>query len=50
MYVKNIIVKPLMIIINQMFNVGVFPDQLKIPKVLPLYKTGDVSNFSKYVV
>ena len=36
-YIKNIIVKPIIIIINQMFKVGVFPDQLKISKVLPLY-------------
>ena len=47
-YVKNVIAKPLMIIINKIFELGVFPDQLKILKILPLYKKGDVSNFSNY--
>ena len=35
---KNVLVKPLTIIINQMIVTGIFPDQLKISKVIPLYK------------
>ncbi len=30
---KRIFIKPLAIIINQMFNTGIFPDQLKVAKV-----------------
>ena len=42
------IVKPLPIIINQMLSVGIFPDVLKISKVIPLYKKDDPVNFSNY--
>ena len=31
-----------------MSKLGIFPDQLKILKVLPLYKKDDDSNFSNY--
>ena len=36
-----IISKPLTLIINQMLNAGIFPDNLKIAKALPLYNIGD---------
>ena len=42
------IAKPLPIIINQMLSVGIFPDVLKISKVIPLYKKDDPVNFSNY--
>ena len=45
---KTFIVAPLTIIINQMFQVGKFPDLLKISKVLPIYKKDDDSLFSNY--
>ena len=45
---KTFIVAPLTIIINQMFQVGKFPDLLKISKVLPIYKKDDHSLFSNY--
>ena len=35
---KHVLVKPLTIIINQMIVTGIFPDQLNISKVIPLYK------------
>ena len=34
----NILIKPSTIIINQMLETGVFQDNLKIAKVIPLYK------------
>ena len=37
-FVKNVISEPLSIIINQMLKLGIFPDSLKISKVVPLYK------------
>ena len=36
-----ILVKPLTLIINQSLVTGIFPDQLKIAKVVPLYKKED---------
>ena len=46
--VADIIVVPLCRIINLSFSVGVFPDALKISKVIPLHKGGstqDLNNF-----
>ncbi len=34
---KHIFTKPLTIIINQMLNMRIFPDQLKIAKVVPIH-------------
>ena len=45
---KNVLVKPLTIIINQMIVTGIFPDQLKISKVIPLYKAKDQTILSSY--
>ena len=46
--IKDIIAEPLTIIINQMLNTGIFPDVLKISKVIPLFKKDDKSKFSNY--
>ena len=40
-HIKNEIIKPLTLIINQTLNTGVFPDKLKIATVLPIYKKGE---------
>ena len=44
----NVLVKPLTIILNQMIVTGIFPDQLKISKVIPLYKAKDQTILSNY--
>ena len=36
--IKHIILEPRTLIINQMINTGLFPDKLKIAKVIPIYK------------
>ena len=46
--IKDVIAPPLTIIINQMLNTGIFPDKLKISKVIPLFKKGDDKLFSNY--
>ena len=40
--------KPLTLIINQSLLTGIFPDRLKIAKVIPLYKKGDDSILDNY--
>ena len=46
--IKSVIINPLTLIINQMVETGIFPDVLKISKVIPIYKKGDVSLLSNY--
>ena len=47
-YIKDVVIEPLTIIINQMFNTGIFPDLLKISKVIPIYKKDDDKCFANY--
>ncbi len=42
------IAKPLAIICNKSFQTGIFPDDMKIAKIVPLYKSGDKQEFSNY--
>ena len=44
----NILIKPITIIINQMLETGVFPDKLKVAKVIPLFKKGDPTLLTNY--
>jgi hypothetical protein len=45
---KHIFIRPLTIIINQMLNTGIFPDQLKLSKVVPIHKKDDENLFTNY--
>ena len=45
---KNVLVKPLVIMINQMLNTGIFLSQRKISKVISLYKANDETLLSNY--
>ena len=42
------IVYPLSIMINQSLRNGIFPDKLKIAKVIPIHKKGDTDKFENY--
>jgi hypothetical protein len=46
--IKLAIAKPVTLIINQCFNTGVFPDLLKIAKILPIFKKDDDAVFDNY--
>ena len=43
-----VIVSPLVILINGFFSTGIFPDKLKIAKVVALHKKGSTDNLSNY--
>ena len=47
-FVIGCIVKPLTYICNLSLNTGIFPDRLKIAKVIPLYKSGEIHEVSNY--
>ena len=47
-YAATTISKPLMVIINQMLTNGIFPEKLKLAKVIPVFKSGDDQLFSNY--
>ena len=46
--IAPVISKPLTLLINQVLNTGIFPDKLKIAKVIPIYKKGDPQLFENY--
>ena len=45
---KDSLIKPLTLIINQILNTGVFPSQLKIAIVIPIFKKDDNKIFNNY--
>ena len=45
---KDSLIKPLTLIINQILYTGVFPSQLKIAKVIPIFKKDDNKMFNNY--
>ena len=46
--IKDIISEPLALLINQVFNTSIFPARLKLAKVIPLYKKGDIFSIENY--
>ncbi len=46
--IKTAILGPVTLIINQMLNTGIFPDKLKITKIIPIHKKGDETLFTNY--
>ena len=46
--IKHEISKPITLIINLYFQKGIFPDKLKIAKVVPIYKCNDETEFNNY--
>ena len=45
---RDYLIKPLILIINQILYTGVFPSQLKIAKVIPIFKKDDNKMFNNY--
>ena len=46
--IKHEIRKPVTLILNQCLATGIFPDKLKIAKVVPIYKSEDENIFNNY--
>ena len=46
--IEPAIIKPLTLLINQVLNTGIFPDELKIAKVIPLFKKDDPKLLTNY--
>ena len=46
--VLNYYVKHLTFLINQSFHNGIFPDELKLAKVIPIYKSGSTMELNNY--
>ena len=45
---KNVLVTPITVIVNQSLKTGIFPDALKIAKILPVFKKGDTHFIQNY--
>ena len=41
-------IKPLTYLINSSFECGIFPNELKLAKVIPIFKNGDKQDISNY--
>ena len=47
-YAKDFLIKASTLLINQTLSTGIFPNELKISRVRPLFKNGDTSNINNY--
>ena len=46
--IEPVILKSLTMVINQVLSTGIFPDKLKIAKVIPIFKKDDPALFNNY--
>ncbi len=46
--IKTTLIKPITLIINQMLTIGIFPDKLKIAKIIPIHKKDKDTLFTNY--
>ncbi len=46
--VKDSLIRPITLIVNQMLTTGIFPDRLKTAKVTPIFKKDDDTLFTNY--
>ena len=46
--IKNEICSSITLIVNQMITTGIFPDSLKIAKIIPIFKKGDIEIIENY--
>ncbi len=46
--IKSALINPVTLIINQMLTTGIFPDKLKIAKIIPLHKKDEETLFTNY--
>ena len=47
-YTRNVLTKPLALIINQYLQTGIYRSQLNMSRIKPLFKSGDKSLFTNY--
>ena len=45
---SHVLVRPLTLIVNQSLHIGIYPSQLKLSRVKPLFKHGNKSQFNNY--
>ena len=46
--ISSSLAKLLTLIINQCLYIGIFPHNMKLAKVIPIYKKGDISDMTNY--
>ena len=47
-YARNVLTRPLTLLINQCIHTGIYPEQLKLSRVKPLHKRGDNTQLGNY--
>ena len=47
-HASSSLIKPLTLIVNQVLHTGIFPRQIKLSRVKPIYKSGEQTSFCNY--